>query len=383
MNIKKLTAGLCLIFAAWTAGAQIKKVTIVGEVRNLGNKEVVLLDADQSELGKAMATNGRFTITRKLEIGDMRYYTLYIPSVGPLGPSMSIPVINFFICSDKINIRAVIRDKKVELSLIKGSPCGEEYKKLFDSLPASKELEAAIQPYNDAFHQYNDVENTDKNKEKLKAIGEKIDKLEGEQRQQILDLIPSHPKNMPVAVMASMYCASSDAVKDLETFYNQFDASIRNCYYLEQIRKKINRLKSIEIGQTAPDFELKDLEGKPVKLSSFTGKYVLLDFWASWCGPCRAENPNVVKAFDTYKTKGFTVLGVSLDANEAAWRKAVKEDGMPWRQVLDDKSSAGKAQSQYEIKSIPSNFLLDPKGKIIARDLRGEELQKVLKEFVK
>ncbi|MNE72404.1 Thiol-disulfide oxidoreductase ResA [compost metagenome] len=123
------------------------------------------------------------------------------------------------------------------------------------------------------------------------------------------------------------------------------------------------------------------MDGKLVKLSSFKGNYLLLDFWASWCGPCRKENPTVVKAYDNYKAKGFTVLGVSLDAKEADWRKAVKEDGMPWVQLLNDKEAG--VNRLYEIKAIPANFLLDPLGKIIATNLRGPALEQALQKFIK
>jgi thiol-disulfide isomerase/thioredoxin len=136
---------------------------------------------------------------------------------------------------------------------------------------------------------------------------------------------------------------------------------------------------------TAPDFTQTDPDGKPVKLSDFRGKYLLLDFWASWCGPCRAENPNVVKAYNQYKDKNFTILSVSLDKEDAreAWLAAIKKDGMPWNHVSDLKYWKNEASVLYTIQAIPDNFLLSPEGKIIARGLRGEALAAKLAELLK
>ena len=149
---------------------------------------------------------------------------------------------------------------------------------------------------------------------------------------------------------------------------------------VRQFVEDMARLKKLAVGQPAPIFESLTPDNKPVKLSDFQGKYTLVDFWASWCVPCRQENPNIVQQYHAYKDKGFTVLGVSLDDNPGAWMRAIKDDGLEWTQVSDLQQWGSEVVGLYRIQAIPTSYLLDPKGVIIAKNLRGPELAAFLKK---
>lgn len=141
------------------------------------------------------------------------------------------------------------------------------------------------------------------------------------------------------------------------------------------MKVQLDEMRALSVGQVAPDFELPNPEGEMVKLSSLRGKYVMIDFWAAWCKPCRAENPNVVRLYNQYKDKGFEVFGVSLDRTREDWLKAIEDDGLTWTQVSDLKYFNSAAAELYQIEAIPATYLLDPDGKIIAKDLRGPALE--------
>lgn len=149
----------------------------------------------------------------------------------------------------------------------------------------------------------------------------------------------------------------------------------------EFIEKFIKLNKNPKVGDVYSDFEQANPKGKPVKFSEIKGKYILLEFWASWCGPCRSENPELVKIFESYKDKGFNIVGVSLDTNREKWIAAIKEDKLPWKNVSDLKGFNNEVALIYGISEIPDNFLIDENGLIIARYLRGDDLKNKLKEL--
>lgn len=147
--------------------------------------------------------------------------------------------------------------------------------------------------------------------------------------------------------------------------------------------RAMNKAKLLAIGHEAPNFTIGSIDGKQVKLSDYNGKYVMVDFWASWCVPCRQENPNVVKQYQKFHSKGFNVLGVSLDKDKAAWQKAISNDHLEWTQTSDLKSFEGTTEQLYHIEAIPSNFIIDPQGNIIAKNIRGADLEAFLNKIIR
>lgn len=171
--------------------------------------------------------------------------------------------------------------------------------------------------------------------------------------------------------------------KELVEYSDKIKSSFNENKVVTEFLVRMAKLKSAQVGQKAPEFTINGVDGKPIKLADFKGKYVMLDFWASWCMPCRQENPNVVKAFHTYKDKNFTIIGISLDEDAVAWKNAIAADKLTWAHGSDLKGFESSAAALYSIEAIPSSFIIDPAGNIIAKNLRGEDLDAFLSKTLR
>ena len=200
----------------------------------------------------------------------------------------------------------------------------------------------------------------------------------------ISDMVKRFPDNYMSVDLMDLFTQSAINPKLIEPMYNALSKRMQHSEKVLAWKPKLDEAKlAVSGSQTAPEFTLNDTEGIAISLASYRGGYVLVDFWASWCVPCRAENPNVLAAYEKYKDKNFQVLGVSLDEKKDAWLKAIAEDKLPWKQVCDFKAAASEVTKAYNVSSIPANVLVDPEGRIVGKDLRGKALHDRLAELIK
>jgi thiol-disulfide isomerase/thioredoxin len=194
--------------------------------------------------------------------------------------------------------------------------------------------------------------------------------------------IKSHKNQVAAALVMDDRIAYYDPTPEkVEEYYAILSPELQNSFFGKKLKTTIELNKKTAIGATALEFSQPDVNGKIIKLSDYKGKYVFVDFWASWCGPCRRENPYVEAAYKKYHDKGFNVLSVSLDNKKELWEKAIEEDGLPWTHVSDLKGFKNNVAILYGVKLIPTNYLIGPDGKIIAKNLREEALESKLKEI--
>ncbi|WPU99462.1 TlpA disulfide reductase family protein [Mucilaginibacter sp. cycad4] len=239
----------------------------------------------------------------------------------------------------------------------------------------------AEKPINDAYEALAAKRKT-ATPEQLAELNAEEKKIDDRDAQVNKKFIQENPDSYVSLNALESYAYSADYV-DIAPLFSNFSPAIKATEAGKKFADRLPKLKAVALGAIAPEFAEADTAGKMVSLSSFRGKYVLIDFWASWCGPCRRENPNVVKAYNTYKGKNFTILGVSLDRPNAKdkWLAAIHKDGLTWNHVSDLKFWDSKAADLYAVRGIPQNFLLDPNGKIIGKNLRGEDLENKLAEI--
>ncbi|MDR2283704.1 MAG: AhpC/TSA family protein [Sphingobacterium sp.] len=211
-------------------------------------------------------------------------------------------------------------------------------------------------------------------------LEQELENIRTERRQRATKYIAAHPKSAYSLSLVEERSAMG-SYEEVQPLYALLDKDILATATGKELTARLDVIKRSALGSQMMEFTQNDPEGNPVSFSDFKGKYVLVDFWASWCGPCRAENPNVLKAYNNYKDKNFTVLGISLDDDADKWKKAIHDDAMPWTQVSSLKGFDNEVSTYYGIRGIPSTLLVDPTGKIIAKDLRGESLQQRLAEI--
>ncbi|MEI3797776.1 MULTISPECIES: AhpC/TSA family protein [unclassified Chitinophaga] len=355
-----LLAAAVLVFA----GANAQQVS--GIVRGGNGKTIYLFnDQDNNPDDSTVIKNEQFNFRVKggkepavyaLILQDVNYPLLFVTGNEPVQVTTSVAT---------YPIATSVKGNENTLAM-------QEYQKAFE--PLIKQA----QELNEEAKQINPEDEPGKN-----AFRKKAETFSREVVNTGKQFITSHPKSIASIWLMMNELRSRLEPEEFRQLFESLDKSVQESQYGQSVTAYVKSLKANVLNVAADDFSQEDTKGKPVKLSSFRGKYVLVDFWASWCGPCRQENPNVVKAYNRFKDKNFTILGVSLDDNRDRWLRAIDQDGLAWTQVSDLRGWGNEVAVQYGVQSIPTNFLVDPTGKIIARNLRGEELEAKLEQLLK
>jgi peroxiredoxin len=342
---------------------------IEGKIRNHTGTYIYLHHRweDRDHTDSAKIEQGRFTF--KLQSIDPNMYWLTV------GRQVTDPHNTLFFV-DKVTLKASLVADSMASSTVTGGPTQKDYIEYRDKGATFALKQQQLQGEYTLANQKGDMAAVNQVQLNYQELGVKyIDDLKA--------FVKSHPRSAVSGyIIFKEFSTPNIPVEYAEECLSYLDKSIEDTKFAKLARKKINDVKGTLMGAQATDFSQSTPDGKKISLSDFKGQYVLVDFWASWCRPCRLENPNVVAAFNKFKDKGFTVLGVSLDSNKDQWIAAIQADGLAWTQVCDLKGGANEAAMLYGIQTIPQNVLIDKTGKIIAKNLRGPALEQKLAELV-
>lgn len=319
------------------------------------NKESKWIKLDSSKV-----ENGGFEFSGKIEIPDIYYIGLNETSF-----------VSFF--NEPSDIKITFHVDSILKPKVEGSAADIDYRKYI----------AIMEQYQSSmvnlYSQYNEA---NRNNDSIKAsqLELQLEELDNNHRNDLVTFVKANSGSF-VSPYMTMRHAYEFELENLKDIAGSLSPKLKSSPNVALINERIGILESVSIGKTAPEFTMNNQEGKPVSLSDFRGKVLLVDFWASWCGPCRRENPNVVAAYKKFNEKGFDILGVSLDKEKEAWVKAIDQDKLTWNHVSDLQYWNNAASKQYGVMSIPSNVLIDQNGVIIGRNLTGEKLQNKLHEL--
>lgn len=339
-----------------------QKMSVTGKIAGLKEGSLVhLIDMNRptDTIAKSKVTKGVFVL--KAELEEPALLTLNLENGARRVP--------LFLENSTVTVTGKSSD--IKSLVVKGSATHNA----FDAF--QKKFNPLFEKYGKINEQMQRVGRTDSLQVAFEATAKEI--------QQEIDAFIGRHKASPVSsFLLAITVQLNEDIATTESRLNTLSASASNNFYGKYLKDMIAETKVTAIGSVAADFTQADTLGNPVSLSSFRGKYVLLDFWASWCGPCRQENPTVVQNFHRFKDKNFTVLGVSLDrpGQKERWLQAIHADNLTWTHVSDLQFWNNAVAQQYKVQSIPQNFLIGPDGKIVAKNLRGPALESKLCEVL-
>lgn len=347
-----------------TVVQQVKKDSsyqIIGKVTGLDTGIIYIIHRQSGKTDSTFLDHGFFKFSGKADTAEFCRI------------SLNDHAKSFFLENGKISM--LITKDSVKQAQITGTAVQDEFNYFQNQV--SKPLTDKMAILENAY----DAATKNRNQKAIDSLDKAFDLLDLEQKQLVIDYTKSHPSSLLSAFEIYSNFLYNFRLGQLDSTYQLLDPVARESYFGKQVQNTITKTKLTSVGNPAPEFSNNDANGKPVSLSSFRGNYVLLDFWASWCGPCRRENPAVVKAYRQFHNKGFNIFGVSLDDTKSDWLSAIKKDELNWTQVSELKGWDAGVVSLYGIKAIPMNFLLDKNGVIVARGLRGDELSAELQKL--